>query len=317
MYNIGIDLGGTNIKVGVVDENYNIIGKSNIKTNLPRPGEEIAESIAQGVREACKSAGIDIKDVNSIGIGTPGVANRNTGIVLHSNNLGFENFPLGEILEKKLGTHIYVENDANAAAFGEVVNGAGKGYKNVVVITLGTGVGGGIIIDGKIYTGYNFCGGEVGHTVIEYNGRQCSCGRKGCFEAYSSATALINFTKEAMERDKDTKMWDIAGGDIANVDGKTAFDGFRAGDKTATEVVDTYINYLGCGLTNMVNIFQPELLLIGGGICKEGSNLTDPLKKYVAKECYCIDPNSSTKLDICKLGNDAGIIGAAYLYTLK
>ncbi|MBO6302138.1 MAG: ROK family protein [Ruminiclostridium sp.] len=317
MYNIGIDLGGTNIKVGVVDENYNIIGKSNIKTNLPRPGEEIAESIAQGVREACKSAGIDIKDVNSIGIGTPGVANRNTGIVLHSNNLGFENFPLGEILEKKLGTHIYVENDANAAAFGEVVNGAGKGYKNVVVITLGTGVGGGIIIDGKIYTGYNFCGGEVGHTVIEYNGRQCSCGRKGCFEAYSSATALINFTKEAMERDKDTKMWDIAGGDTANVDGKTAFDGFRAGDKTATEVVDTYINYLGCGLTNMVNIFQPELLLIGGGICKEGSNLTDPLKKYVAKECYCIDPNSSTKLDICKLGNDAGIIGAAYLYTLK
>lgn len=317
MYNIGIDLGGTNIKVGVVDENYNIIGKSNIKTNLPRPGEEIAESIAQGVKEACEAAGINVKDVNSIGIGTPGVANRNTGIVLHSNNLGFENFPLGEILEKKLGTHIYVENDANAAAFGEVVNGAGKGYKNVVVITLGTGVGGGIIIDGKIYTGYNFCGGEVGHTVIEYNGRQCSCGRKGCFEAYSSATALINFTKEAMERDKNTKMWEITGGDITKVDGKTAFDGFRAGDKTATEVVNTYINYLGCGLTNMVNIFQPELLLIGGGICKEGKNLTDPLIKYVAKECYCIDPNSSTKLDICKLGNDAGIIGAAYLYTLQ
>ena len=316
MYNIGIDLGGTNIKVGVVDDSYNIIGRSNIKTDLPRPGEEIAESIVEGVRLACKEAGIGVKDVNSIGIGTPGVANRDTGIVLHSNNLGFNNFPLGKILGEKLGTHVYVENDANAAAFGEVVNGAGKGYKNVVVITLGTGVGGGIIIDGKIYTGFNFCGGEVGHTVIVYNGRQCSCGRKGCFEAYSSATALINFTREAMQNDKETKMWEIAGGSLNNVDGKTAFDGFRAGDKKAIEVVNDYIGFLGCGLTNMVNIFQPEILLIGGGICKEGTNLTDPLLKYISEECYCIDPNSSTKLGICKLGNDAGIIGAASLYTL-
>ncbi|MBP3854963.1 MAG: ROK family protein [Ruminiclostridium sp.] len=317
MYNIGIDLGGTNIKVGVVDENYNIVGKSNIKTNLPRPGEEIAESIVEGVKQACEAAGIAVSDVNSVGIGTPGVANRNTGIVLHSNNLGFNNFPLGKILSEKLGTHVYVENDANAAAFGEVVNGAGKGYKNVVVITLGTGVGGGIIIDGKIYTGFNFCGGEVGHTVIEFGGRPCSCGRKGCFEAYSSATALINFTKESMQAHKDTKMWEIAGGSLDNVDGKTAFDGFRAGDKAATDVVNTYISYLGCGLTNMVNIFQPEILLIGGGICKEGKNLTDPIIKYIADECYCIDPDSSTKLGICKLGNDAGIIGAAYLYTLN
>ncbi len=317
MYNIGIDLGGTNIKVGVVDENYNIVGRSNVKTNLPRPSEEVAESIVEAVELACGDANIKISDVNSIGIGTPGVANRNSGIVLHSNNLGFNNFPLGKILSEKLGTHVYVENDANAAAFGEVVNGAGKGYKNVVVITLGTGVGGGIIIDGKIYTGFNFCGGEVGHTVIEYGGRQCSCGRKGCFEAYSSATALINFTKEAMQRNKNTKMWEIAGGDIGIVDGKTAFDGFRAGDETANEVVSMYIGYLGCGLTNMVNIFQPEVLLIGGGICKEGKNLTDPLLKYITEECYCIDPESSTKLDICKLGNDAGIIGAASLYTLN
>ena len=315
MYNIGIDLGGTNIKVGVVDENYNIVGKSNIKTNLPRPSEEIAESIAEGVRLACADAGIAVSDVNSIGIGTPGVANRNTGVVLYSCNLGFNNFELGKVLGEKLGTQIFVENDANAAAFGEVVNGAGKGYKNVVVVTLGTGVGGGIIIDGKIYTGFNFCGGELGHTVIEYNGRQCGCGRKGCFEAYSSATALINMTKEAMEADRDSEMWKIAGS-IENVDGKTAFDGMRAGDKAAIGVVDMYINYLGCGLVNIVNTFQPELLLIGGGICKEGENLTKPLNEYIERESYCIDPNRSTKLDIAKLGNDAGIIGAAYLYTL-
>ncbi len=316
MYNIGIDLGGTNIKVGVVDDNYNIIGRSNIKTNLPRPSEEIVNSIVEGVELACADAKISVSDVNSIGIGTPGTANRNTGVVLYSCNLGFNNFGLGAMLSEKLGTEVFVENDANAAAFGEVVNGAGKGYKNVVVITLGTGVGGGIIIDGKIYTGFNFCGAELGHSVIEYNGRQCGCGRKGCFEAYSSATALINFTKEAMAEDKNTKMWEIAGS-IDGVDGKTAFDGFRAGDNTATEVVNKYINYLGCGLTNVVNIFQPEVLLIGGGICKEGENLTKPLLEYIAKESYCIDPECSTKLDIAKLGNDAGIIGAAYLYTLK
>lgn len=316
MYNIGIDLGGTNIKVGVVDGDYNIVGKSNIKTNLPRPSEEIAESIVEGVKLACSDAGISVSDVNSIGIGTPGVANRNTGVVLYSCNLGFNNFGLGEILSQKLGTQVFVENDANAAAFGEVVNGAGKGYNNVVVVTLGTGVGGGIIIDGKIYTGFNFCGGELGHTVIEYNGRQCGCGRKGCFEAYSSATALINMTKESMEANRDSKMWKLAGS-LEQVDGKTAFDGMRAGDKAAIDVVNMYINYLGCGLVNIVNTFQPEILLIGGGICKEGENLTNPLNEYIKRESYCIDPQRSTKLGIAKLGNDAGIIGAAYLYTLK
>lgn len=317
MYNVGIDLGGTNIKVGIVNESYEIIGRSNIKTNLPRPAEEIAASIAEGVRLACEDAKITISDVNSVGIGTPGAANRNTGIVLYSNNLGFNNTPLGKMLSDIIGKDVFVENDANAAAYGEVINGAGKGYDNVVVITLGTGVGGGIIIDGKIYTGFNFCGAELGHTVIEYNGRQCSCGRKGCFEAYASATALIKATKDAMLADKSTKMWEIADGKIENVDGKTAFDGMRAGDKTAISVVEEYINYLGCGLTNVINIFQPEMLLIGGGICKEGANLTAPLEKIIERDSYCIDPEKSPKLAIAKLGNDAGIIGAAHLFRLK
>ncbi len=316
MYNIGIDLGGTNIKVGVVDDNFNIVGKSNIKTNLPRPENEIADSIAEGVKLACEDAGIAVSDIASIGIGTPGVADRNTGVVLYSCNLGFNNTDLGGLLKERLGTDIYVENDANVAAYGEVLGGAGKGYQNVVVITLGTGVGGGIITDGKIYTGFNFCGGELGHTVIEYNGRQCGCGRKGCFEAYSSATALINATKKAMEENKDSKMWEIAGS-IENVDGKTAFDGMRADDETAKAVVEEYLNYLGCGLVNVVNTFQPEMLLIGGGICKEDRNLTDHLEEYIRRESYCINPEKSTKLGICKLGNDAGIVGAANLYRLK
>lgn len=316
MYNIGIDLGGTNIKVGVVNENYEIVGRSNIKTNLPRPAEAIADSIAEAVKLALEDAKVSISDVNSVGIGTPGAANRKTGVVLYSNNLGFKNTELGKMLKNKIGKDIYVENDANAAAYGEYLNGAGKGYDNVVVITLGTGVGGGIIIDGKIYTGFNFCGAELGHTVIEYNGRQCSCGRKGCFEAYASATALINATKAAMEKNKNSQLWAIADNSLDNVDGKTAFDGMRMGDETGIQVVNEYINYLGCGLTNVVNIFQPEVLLIGGGICKEGENLTNPLEQYIEREAYCIDPNCSTKLDIAKLGNDAGIIGAAFLCNL-
>lgn len=317
MFNIGIDLGGTNIKVGIVDKGYKIVGRSNVKTNSPRPAEDIVASIYEAVKLALVDADITLEQINSVGIGTPGAANRESGIVLYSNNLGFNNVPLGKMLEEKIGKAVFVENDANAAAYGEYLNGAGKGYNDVVVITLGTGVGGGIIIGGKIYTGFNFCGAELGHTVIEFGGRQCSCGRKGCFEAYASATALISSTKRAMEDDKNSRLWAIADNSIENVDGKTAFDGMRAGDKTAVKVVNEYIEYLGCGLTNMINIFQPEILLIGGGICKEGENLTNPLNEIIKRDSYCIDPKRSTKLDIAKLGNDAGIIGAAFLCNLK
>ena len=316
MYNIGIDLVGTNIKVGLVDENYNIVQKATAKTNLPRPADEICGTIVELIWQCLNAAKVTIGEVNSIGIGTPGVANRNSGVVLYSCNLDFHNTDLRTLLKQRLNKPIYVENDANAAAFGEVLAGAGKGYSDVVVVTLGTGVGGGIIIGGKIYTGFNFCGAELGHTVIEFNGRQCGCGRKGCFEAYSSATALINMTKEAMEAHKDSKMWEIAGGDIEKVDGKTAFDGMRADDEAAKGVINMYIEYLGCGLTNIVNTFQPEVLLIGGGICKEGENLTKPLYEIIKRDSYCVDEKQSTKLDICKLGNDAGIIGAAFLYSI-
>ena len=316
MYNIGIDLGGTNIKVGLVDENHNIVQKATAKTNLPRPADEICGTIVELIWQCLNAAKVTIGEVNSIGIGTPGVANRNSGVVLYSCNLDFHNTDLRTLLKQRLNKPIYVENDANAAAFGEVLAGAGKGYSDVVVVTLGTGVGGGIIIGGKIYTGFNFCGAELGHTVIEFNGRQCGCGRKGCFEAYSSATALINMTKEAMEAHKDSKMWEIAGGDIEKVDGKTAFDGMRADDEAAKGVINMYIEYLGCGLTNIVNTFQPEVLLIGGGICKEGENLTKPLYEIIKRDSYCVDEKQSTKLDICKLGNDAGIIGAAFLYSI-
>ena len=268
-YYVGIDLGGTFIKAGVVDENYNILAKASVASEVDGNDEGLADRIAKAAGMAMSELGLSISDISSVGVGTPGAVDSENGVVVYANNLGFRNTPLGKYLEDRLHTSVYLENDANVAAYGETLAGAAAGYKDVVVITLGTGVGGGIIIDGKIYTGFNGFAGELGHMVIQYGGRQCTCGRKGCIEAYASATGLINMTKEAMQAHPDSALWKVAP-TLEDVNGKTAYDGMRMGDKVACEVVDTYQNYLGAGLTNYVNIFQPEVLLIGGGICKEG-----------------------------------------------
>ena len=189
-YYIGIDLGGTNIKAGVVNESYEIVSTAKVKTNLPRPAEEICADMADVAVKAAQKAGISMDEIVCVGVGTPGTANSATGVVEYSNNLGFENFHMAELLEKKLSKPVYIENDANAAAYGEFVAGAAKGADHAVCITLGTGVGGGIIIDGKIYSGFNYAGAEIGHTVIAVDGPQCACGRKGCFEVFSSGLFL-------------------------------------------------------------------------------------------------------------------------------
>ncbi len=312
-YYIGIDLGGTNIVAGVVNEEYEIVATAKVKTNLPRPAEEICADMAAIAVQATENAGLTMADIESVGVGTPGIANSQTGVVEYSNNLGFINLPMAELIGEKLGKPVYVENDANAAAYGEFVAGAAKGAKNAVCITLGTGVGGGIIIDSKIYSGSNFAGAEIGHTVIEVDGPQCTCGRKGCFEVFSSATGLIRMTKEAMEENKDSAMWEMMKEDGYRVSGRLAFNAMRAGDKTAKEVVDKYIKYLAAGITNTINTFQPDVLCIGGGVCNEGDPLLLPLKELVRKEIYTKNSEKNTEIVIAKLGNDAGIIGAAFL----
>jgi len=316
-YYIGIDLGGTNIVAGVVDENYRIITKATTKTNCPRPEKEIAADMAKVALEAVQKACISIDDIEWIGIGTPGIANSETGIIEYSNNLGFENTPMVDYIREYIDKPVFIENDANAAAYGEFVAGAAKGANNAVCITLGTGVGGGIVIDGKIYSGSNFAGAEIGHTVIEVDGAQCSCGRKGCFEAYSSATGLIRMTKEAMYKDKESKMWQMTEERGGKVSARTAFDCMREGDKSAKEVTDKYIKYLAAGITNTINIFQPDILCIGGGVCNEGDALLIPVKKIVQEEVYTRNSPKNTEIVIAKLGNDAGIIGAAFLGKAK
>ena len=311
-YYVGIDLGGTNIVAGVVDENYNIIAKASTKTNCPRPDKEIADDMAKMALEAVQNAKLSINDIEWIGVGTPGIANSATGIIEYSNNLGFKNTPMVKYIQETIDKPVFIENDANAAAYGEYVAGAAKGAKNAVCITLGTGVGGGIIIDGKIYSGSNFAGAEIGHTVVHFGGAQCSCGRKGCFEAYSSATGLIRMTKESMAEHPDSIMNKMAE-EKGKVSARTAFDCMRKGDKYAKEVVDTYIAYLSAGITNTINIFQPDVLCIGGGVCNEGDALLIPVKELVKNEVYTRNSEKNTEIVIAKLGNDAGIIGAAFL----
>ena len=223
---------------------------------------------------------------------------------------------MAEMLKTRTGIDFFLENDANAAAYGEFVAGAGKGTKDFVMITLGTGVGSGIIIDGKIQSGFNNAGGEVGHTIIQMNGEMCTCGRQGCWEAYASATALIRQTKQAMLKYNDSIMWDICEGDINNVNGITAFDAMRKGDFAGKEVVDKYIYFISVGLVNAVNIFQPQMVCIGGGISKEGETLINPINDYLKGENYARYLDEKVVVKPALLGNDAGIIGAAYICDL-
>lgn len=314
MYYLGIDLGGTNIAVGVVDEDCKIVAKANSSTATEN-AEQIADAMAATARQALEKAGITLNDVPWVGLGSPGTVNKATGIIEYANNLPFRNTPMQKMLSERLdGKPVYMENDANAAAFGEYMAGALKGAKVAVAITLGTGVGGGVIIDGKIFSGSNFAGAELGHCVIVADGWPCTCGRLGCWEAYASATGLIKRTKMHMEEaPKDSALWKIAEGDIEKVNGRTAFDAMRQGDPTGQKIVDEYVKYLSVGLINMINIFQPSILCVGGGVGNEGENLLVPVRAIVEKEQYGNNPDAATKICKAQLGNDAGIIGAAML----
>ena len=312
MVTIGIDLGGTNIVAGVVDEQYRILASVKCKTNAKRSAEAIIDDMANVCREAIKKAGLTMNDVAYVGIGAPGTCNLNTGEVEYANNLPFDNLPVRDMMNERLRKPIYMENDANAAAWGEVKAGAAKGASSCVCVTLGTGVGGGIVLDGKIYSGFNFAGAEIGHTVIVKDGAPCTCGRNGCWEAYASATALIAQTREAMTKHPESKMWEIAK-TLEGANGLTAFDAMRAGDAVAKAVVDAYIDYVAVGVIDMINIFQPEVVCVGGGISKEGETLLGPMREKIERERYSRYSARQSRLCAAELGNDAGVIGAACL----
>ena len=306
-YCFGVDVGGTTVKLGLFNTSGDLMEKWEIPTVTEDDGKAILPDCAKSILKKMDERKMDRTEVVGVGIGAPGPVD-SEGTLYGAVNLGWGTMSLKKELQTLLNMPVEAGNDANVAALGEAWQGGAKGYEDVVVVTLGTGVGGGIVIDGKIYSGSNFGGAEIGHTVISVDGPQCTCGRKGCFEVYSSATGLIRMTKEALAEHPDSMMKEEE-----HISGRTAFNYMRKGDAAAKEVVDKYIKYLAAGITNTLNIFQPDVLCIGGGVCNEGDPLLLPMKEIVARENYTRNSKKNAEIVIAKLGNDAGIIGAAFL----
>ncbi|MEA5003355.1 MAG: ROK family protein [Christensenella sp.] len=312
-YYLGIDLGGTNIAAGVVDENYNIVARHSIPTGAHRSFEEIVADMARAAKEVAEKAGLPLSAFTSLGVGSPSCINPKTGLLTFANNMGWRNVPIIEELKKHIDLPVLVYNDADCAALGEALAGAAKGYQNVLMITLGTGVGGGMILDGRIFKGADGAGFEPGHTVIVYDGVMCTCGKKGCLESYGSATGLINQTKVAMQAHPQSLMHEFCGHDLSKVDGRTAFESAKQGDKAAQDVVDQYISYVAVGIGNLSTVLRPEIVIVGGGICNQKECLLDPLNEKLQDYVFGASDIGAPEAVAATLGNDAGIIGAALL----
>lgn len=309
-YSIGVDIGGTTVKMGLVDKHQNIVARKVYTTE--KGWKNVADTVIKGIESLLEERGIQKVDCKQIGIGCPGTVDLETGIITYSNNLEWENVHLKDYLEEKLQMNVAIANDADCAALGEAKAGFSDQYKNVVLLTLGTGVGGGVILNHQIMKGGIGCA-ELGHTLLIKDGKKCSCGRKGCLEAYASATALIHQAKEAAKENRESKLYTMCQGDLEKMNGKIPFDAAKAGDQVALEVIDMYTDYLADGMIDMINIFRPEALLIGGGISKQEDYLINQLKEKVIPNIFGGKASYIPEIACAMLGNDAGMIGAANL----
>ena len=312
MIAIGIDIGGMSIKGAAVDSNGRVYEKFSMPFIKGEPGEETIRKLAEIVKEYIAANGLENK-IAGIGLGSPGTLDIKNGVVNYANNLGWENLHVADIFHEILPYPVRLTNDANAASLGEAKYGAGKSYDNIIMLTLGTGVGGGIIINGKLYEGNEGKGAELGHSVIVVDGEQCTCGRKGCLETYASATALIRETKKAMHSNRRSLMWKVCP-DIDLVGGKVPFEASKQGDKVAIDVLDNYIKYLGEGILNFCNIFRPNVVVLSGGIANAGDYLFDRVNKYIKDRNYGYKMTPEVKVVPAELGYDSGKIGAAALF---
>lgn len=312
MYYVGIDIGGMSLKAGIIDEGGNVFYKKAVVTEPDKDSNEIVADIEKLIRDTVSEAGLSFEKIDGIGMGFPGSVWDAKGEIVYCCNINLVKVPIVKMLSESLGIkNIKISNDANCAALGETRFGAGRGAQNSVLITLGTGLGTGIVVDGKLLTGNRSAGAEGGHMQINIGGPKCGCDKTGHYEAYASATALIRQTKTAMERHPESLLHEVAKDE--GVNGKTAFIASKQGDKVANSVIKRYIKYIGMGLVNFANIFYPEVIIVGGGISKEGDTLIKPLQRYVSRNVYGSKYNPKIKVVAATLGNDAGIIGAATL----
>ncbi|MBQ8263840.1 MAG: ROK family glucokinase [Oscillospiraceae bacterium] len=312
MLRIGIDLGGTKLAAGVIDENYALLSRAEKPTRAAMGAETVIADMAECVRMALAEAGKSIADCAGAGIGSPGLCDTAKGSVRNAHNLGWYGVPVCDMLSKELGVPVKVDNDANCAALGEVVAGAAKGSKSALMVTLGTGVGGGIIIGGEIYSGWQSLGGEIGHMCIVMDGEQCSCGEKGCWEAYAASSALVRQAEKAAAEHPES----LLAADAGSLDGKKIFAAVHAGDSVAMAVVERYCAYVGVGIVNLVNAIYPESIIIGGGISAVGETILSPIREYIGEHFFASKKELMPRVAQAQLGNDAGIIGAAALIKL-
>ena len=313
MIAIGIDIGGTSIKGAGITKEGKVLDVFSLPVEKGEKQEITINKLIDSINNYIKEQSFKKEEILGIGLGVPGVMDTKAGVITYSNNLQWYELPIVEMIEKGTGLKVKITNDANAAALGEARFGAGRKYKNIIMVTLGTGVGGGIVIDGKLFEGNLGKGAEIGHSVIVVDGEQCSCGRKGCLEAYASATALIRDTKRAMEQHKESKCWEIAN-KLGKVDARVAFEADRLGDEVGHQLVENYVKYLGEGLLNYFNIFRPEALILSGGIANEGEYLLSRLRIYFEKRNYGFQGTPKVDLLVSELGYDSGKIGAATLF---
>ena len=312
MVYIGIDLGGTGISVGIVDESGKILQKGSAPTLAMRPYQEIVEDMAAISLETLEQAGLTLQDVHSIGIGVPGIANPDTGVVVFCTNLSWHDVPLREEFQKYIDKPVFIDNDATVAGYAESVAGISAGCQSSVFLTLGTGVGGGIVINGKPWSGFHNVGSEIGHITLELDGEPCSCGNKGCLERYCSATAIIRMARQALIIHPESLMMSMCNHNLENVNGKLVFDAAREGDETALKVFRRYVKYLAQAINTIVAFLDPEVIVLGGGVSKAGDFLLDAVRAEVP-QYLMFKTMPHPRIEIASLGAEAGIIGAAML----
>ena len=311
---VGVDIGGTNLKAGLVDENGVLLATQKMKVASIADDDGLAWTVASLVQELAHTVNISVSDVASVGVGVPGTVEIRSGSINYTCNLPLRNVPLRKLFHRYLSIPLYIENDANCAALAEFLVGAGRDSKRFVTITLGTGVGAGIVHNGKIYHGANGMAGEVGHMVIQRGGLPCPCGRHGCWEQYASATALKRMTAAALAAHPHSILAQVVAENEGRVSGQSAFIAARRGDPVGQQVCDEYVDYLACGVVNVVNIFQPDTLAIGGGVSNEAEEqLLLPVQQRVARESIPCGRDRRTRIVKAELGNRAGVIGAALL----